>query len=263
MTSKKRDLNSEFVAAVLLYRLIEKDEQIPLNLSDTDFAFFAPEIEILSKRGDIVANTDDNLWEPTEKGDETFDLLLEACDGFIDLDVFSGVNLSLELPDDLFDEDGNVAEEKLDPRFEEPTDEAEAEVFGTTDLRLPVVDFLAERICRQAKKEYNPKIRQEVLARMIFLLEFGSDRFADDEAFFDLKLGGLGGEIHEIVESVPPWLDLAREFSPPEKLMEMIIEAGFLDAQKRDYISEEEDCVWLDEQKRISIIERMLLPLVS
>lgn len=261
--SKKQNLTTEFITAALLYRLVEKEEEIPLVLAKTDFEFVEEELNALSNLGAIIPNADSNCWDVTEKGVQIFDRMLDGYEALVDLDVFAGVNLSLELEDDLFDEEGFVVEEELDPRFDEPANEEEAEKFGTTDLRLVVIDFFAERACLKAKKPYDAEIRHHVLSRVVFLQELGNDRFADDKTFFDLKLGGIGAETDEIVGSVPPWIELAREFSPPEKLMEMIIAAGFRDAYKRELLSEDEECVWLDAEKQVKVMEQMLQPLVS
>lgn len=263
MTKTNLDLTTEFTTAALLYRLIEKEEAIPLILTKTDFEFAENEINALSNSGIIEANADANCWDVTQKGVQIFERMLDGYEALIDLDIFAGVNLSLELEDELFDEDGLVVDDELDPRFEEPANEDEAETFGTTDLRLPVIDFLAERFCLKAKKPYDLEIRHHVLARVVFLQELGNDKFADDKAFFDLRLGGIEAEISEIVKSVPPWLELAREFDPPAKLMEMIIEAGLRDAVKREMLVEDDDCVWLDSAKQAKIIEQLLQPLVG
>src|SRR5688572_10875122 len=148
----------DFITAALLYRLVEKEETIPLILTKTDFEFVENELNTLSNIGAIEANADENCWDVTEKGVQLFEDMLDVYEALIDLDVFAGVNLSLELDDDLFDEDGLVVDDELDPRFEEPANDDEAETFGTTDLRLPIIDFFAERFCLKAKRPYNSEI---------------------------------------------------------------------------------------------------------
>jgi hypothetical protein len=140
--------------------------------------------------------------------------------------------------------------------------DTEAESLGTTDLRLPILDFFAERTCRKLKKSYTPEMRHQVLSRVVFLQELGGDKFADDRAFFDLKLGGITAEINEIVNTVPPWIELAREFNPPERLLEMIFQAGIRDAQKREMLLSEDECVWMNPSGQAKVMESLLKPLV-
>jgi hypothetical protein len=261
--AKVQDLTTEFITAALLYRMIEKEEAIPLILAKTDLEFVENEMNALVALGAVEANAEDSCWDVTDKGEEIFDRLLDTYEALIDLDIFSGVNLSLDLEDELFDDDGLVLADKTDPRFDEPVNEDEAEVFGTTDLRLAVLDFLAEKASLKAKKPFDAKNRHDVLARVVFIQELGNDKFIDDKAFFDLKLGGIAAEIDGVVSSVPPWIELAKEFDPPQKLMEMIIEAGFRDAQKREMLEDKDECVWLDAQKQSKVLESLLHPLVS
>jgi len=260
--SKPQDLTSEFITSALLYRMIEKEEEIPLIVAKTDLEFVENEITSLSTLGAINPNADEQCWDVTEKGEAIFDGLLDTYEALIDLDIFSGVNLSLDLGDELFDDDGLIAEGQLDPRFDEPVNDDEAEVFGTTDLRLAVLDFMAEKLCKKKNMPYSAKQRHDLLSRVVFIQELGGDKYIDDKAFFDLKLGGATAEINTIVTSVPPWLELAKEFDPPHKLMEMIIEAGFRDAQKRQMF-EENKSVWMDEASRSKVLEVLLEPLVS
>lgn len=257
------DLNTEFITTALLHRMIEKGEEIPLIVAKTELEFVEDELNLLGKVGAIRPNTEEQSWEVTPKGEEIFDNLLDAYEALVDLDIFSGVNLSLDLGDELFDEDGHVLDDKLDPRFDEPVNEDEAEVFGTTDLRLAVVDFLAEKAATKAKKKFDAEQRHNVLSRVVFIQELGNDKYIDDKAFFDLKLGGITAEVNEIVSSVPPWLELAKEFDPPARLMEMIIDAGLRDAQKREMLSSEEECTWLNPAKQSKVMENLLKPLVS
>jgi hypothetical protein len=259
----KTNLNSEFIKAALLYRFVEKEDKIPLIVTKTDFEFVDDELSSLAAAGAIEANKSADHWEVTDKGVDLFESMLDSYEALVDLDIFAAVNLSLELPDALFDEDGFVLDEELDPRFEEPGSEAEAEKLGTTDLRLPVIDFLAERASKKSKQDYSPERRHLVLSRMVFLQDLGNDRFASDKAFFDLKLGGINSEINEIVSSVPPWLELAKEHEPPSRLMEMIIESGFRDAMKREMLPQDEDCIWLDPAKQAKVIGQMLEPLAG
>lgn len=260
--SQNPALNSEFIKSAVLYRLLEKNDPIPIEVSGTKYEFLERELDGLVRAGLIEANLEEQIFEPTQSGAEAFDRLLDVYEALLDLDVFATVNLSLELEDDLFDEEGQILDEELDPRFEEASDDEEAERLGSTDLRLPLLDFMAERACQKQKQNYNKAARHAALSRVVFLQELGNEKFSDDDAFFDLKHGTFAGEIDDIVSSVPPWIELAREFSPPEKLMNMIAEAGFSDAIKREMIDEEEKPVWLEASEREKTIAVLLSPLV-
>lgn len=260
---KVQDLTTEFITAALLYRMIEKEDAIPLVLTKTDLEFVENEMNALAAIGAVEPNSDENTWDVTDKGEEIFDRLLDTFEALIDLDIFAGVNLSLDLADELFDEDGLILEDKLDPRFDEPVSEEEADALGTTDLRLAILDYLAEKTAKKLHKPYTGKIRHDMLSRVVFIQELGNDKFVDDKAFFDLKLGGIAAEINTIVSSLPVWMELAKEFDPPSKLMDMIIEAGFHDAKKREMLEGDNESVWLDVQKQSKVLQVLMEPLVS
>lgn len=219
----------EMIYATVIYRMAELGELIPYVTVGTDFEFIDAELHEMSRKGLLKSELiqDEMQWQVTEKGLDLRNRLIQMFDQLINFEIFSNVNLAIDVPDDFFDESGDIRADELDPRFYIPQCHDDADAWQTEDLRLAMVEYMAQGMGKVLSSH-----------RIVFLQMLIDGRLRDQNIWVDLKLSRPFNEIEEIVESAYKWTETADSVSDAADTMKGIYAAGMLEQRKRDAAAE-------------------------
>ena len=134
------DWKKEMLYATVIYKIAEMDERIPYLTFGTEYEFIDKDLHEMARHGLIEHRVveGETVWVTAQKGIELRNKLVAMYDQMLQFEIFSDVNLSIDVTD--FDPEG----EELDPRFEAPADPVQADDWGTEDMRLAVMNFMAD-----------------------------------------------------------------------------------------------------------------------
>jgi hypothetical protein len=215
----------EMTWLTILYRMLECKETIPVITNGTSYEFIESELENLSARKLIEIDTVNATYFITDEGKNICGKLLGMYDQVLKFEVFSSVNLAKTPDEKDMDEEGNLNPELYDPRFQKPASLVEQEEFGTEDMRIAMMDFLATEM--ETENPLDPH-------RIVFLQMLSTGKLKSDNIWFDLSLGEMFSKIEEIVTSAYQWKDCSDEEEDARQAMISIYTAGMLEQRKRD-----------------------------
>lgn len=230
--AEEKDWKQECLWLTVLYRVMECGDKIPLDTDGTPYAFIEEDLRGMHAKDLLRVNEKTGYWEATAKGREVRDKMVAIFDQCLKFEIFATVNLAMELPDDLVDDEGNVLDHVYDPRFEAPETDAEAERLGTEDMRLAMMAYLADTM-NDSDDEALRGTMQLDPHRVVFMQKLADGEFKKENVWFDLKLGTPLREIEEIVDSAYHYTDVGEE-DEIDDVMQALYTAGMLEQRKRD-----------------------------
>ena len=216
---------------VILYRLLECGDTIPLTIDLTDYAFIEGQLETMHHKGWVVPNADSGFWEVTDGGKGVRDKMVEMYDHLLHFEIFGAIDLTTPLNEDVSDDGTQVFADMYDPRFLKPDEAADRE--GVEDLRLTMMAFLTgfmadeDSFKETGAGDFNPY-------RMVFLQMLAEGEFRKGNIWFDFRLGTPLEKVQEIVDSAYQWTDLDEDQDTAKGIMQDIYTAGLLEQKKRD-----------------------------
>lgn len=223
----------EIVWLAALYELVEKGTKIPTLTHGTNFSF--ADGELLRMAGlnliEMVPDRHETFWKATPKGREVIGKLVAAFDNALKFEIFGAVDITPEVPDDFFDEEGNIHAHIHDPRF--PVDENyRIDDTGETtyDLRLLMINFVGQALLNDGKVDALPPLH-----RIVSIQKLADGEWAQRDFWFNLAMGTFFNEVEEIVDTAYSEDDLNVE--DPDELFQIVAEiytAGMLEQQRRD-----------------------------
>lgn len=219
----KKKSQQEMLVLTLLYRLIEHKEKIPLVLDGTPYEFVDDILTLMQTKELIQVGKDKEHYEVSAKGNLLKAKLVEIYDEMLKFEMFGNVNLGLELPEEICADGELVYNDCYDPRFAIPDSEAEAETWGSEDMRLAVFHFMAH----QCGKPLNAE-------RAVFLNQLADGAFEGENIWFELKLGTPLSQIQDILKSAYKWQELSEDESEALAIAQTIYSAGLIETYKQD-----------------------------
>jgi hypothetical protein len=227
-TEQSHDWKEEISDLIVIYRMLEHGDLIPVNTDRTDYSFIDGESGSLQRLfGRDLIRVDGHFWQPTAKAVELRNKMVAVYDQLLKFEIFGCVALSYgELPEDISDDGSSVFDHCYDPRFCEPDSE-----INTQDLRLTLIGFLYENM-----REHVDWCGDSVLSkhRMVFFQMLADGQFNGNDIWFYLKLGTIFDSIKEIVDTAYPWTALSDDEESSSSLMREIYTMGMLEQRKRD-----------------------------
>lgn len=225
-----RGWREDLMGLVLIYRMLECGDQIPINTDGTDYSFVEGTLQDLYNSELICVSKDQMYWEPTQKAADLRNRMVQIYDQLLQFEIFGSINLNMDLPEDMSDDGAYVFDQHYDPRFEEPKDKWQAEEWNTQDLRLTMIDFLHYNMKNEDDFSGEPELNKH---RIVFFQMLSDGEFNGD-VLFDLRLGKPFDHIEEIVKTAYPWTALSDDADEAEAMMRSIYTAGMLERRKRD-----------------------------
>jgi hypothetical protein len=221
------DWKQEMLWLTILYRIAERKEQIPVINTDTDYSFIDVDLNDMVTKELLSVNTDSGFFDITEKGKVVCQNLLAIYDHLLKFEIFSIVNVALTLDEDETDDEGIPLNHIYDRRFQE-VKEDEIDELGSEDLRLAMIQFLAEEM----DDEENPlKLDPH---RVVFVQRLSKGLLNKKDIWFDFQLETVYNTVDEIVSSAYKWTDVAETKEDARSIMQAIYTAGMLEQRKRD-----------------------------
>lgn len=228
----------EMLWLTIAYRMLECGDSIPLDTHGTPYAFIEEDLAELHRREFIEIHDDQTSWRPTKRAELLRDRMVAMYDQVLKFEIFSDVNLGLELSADQSEDGMHVFDHLYDPRFLAPDDDADAERLGTEDMRLAMITYLGKCFAgSEAAQEELGSAGGEFKIdphRVVFLQRLADGRLRDENIWFDLKLGTPFQEVEEIVSSAYRYTDVSDDPDEVDQVMQNIYTAGMLEARKRE-----------------------------
>lgn len=222
------DWQLAMIRLTIIYRILECGDKLPLNVSGTDFEFVEKVLDDMHSNGYLEIEKNE-YYIATEKAKKLRAKLVEVYDHALKFEIFGTVNLAMELPEEITDEDGNVMDHCYDPRFDEPW-EMTKEAAGTTDMRIAMMRWVSEVV----EEEDETEKAQPIDPKIIVFMQWLCDGKLKGDIWFDLKLGSFFKQVEEIVDGSYHWQDTADTEEDAWEAMEDIYTAGMLEQRKRD-----------------------------
>lgn len=234
------------IRTVILYRLLETNEQISILTDRTDYDFMAQQLSDL--HSESYLEIDRGHYVPTDKARRFMARLLSQIESVRQLEIFGVVRPTRNLTEN--ESEPNEEGKRLyvfnsihDPRFfatdkmvHLPHPEKEP---GVEDLRLAMYRYLGDQMCGEFKDGAYPDPFQ-----VVFLQKLVDGRLKSDTFWFDLANGEFEREVEGIVEAAVPWESVAGPIENYESeeardafaayVMKIIYTAGMLEQRKRD-----------------------------
>lgn len=228
----------EMLWLTIAYRMLECGDSIPLDTTDTPYAFIEEDLAELHRREFIEIHDDQSSWRPTQKAETLRDRMVAMYDQVLKFEIFGDVNLAYELSSEQSEDGMHVFDHLYDPRFQAPDNDADAERLGTEDMRLAMITYLGQCFSgSEAAVEALGAQRADINIdphRVVFIQRLADGRLRDENIWFDLKLGTPFQEIEEIVESAYRFTDVSDDPDEISHVMQNIYTAGMLEGRKRE-----------------------------
>jgi hypothetical protein len=229
------DWKKEMLFATIIYRLDQINEVIPFITAGTEFEFIDKELLEMSRENLIehVRKNDELVWQIADKGRVLQANLLKVYDQLINFEVFSNVNLTVDLPESF------KAGSTNDPRFIVPRDDIQSNMWQSEDLRLAMITFSAEAI---HEVDMSPH-------KIVFLQNLIDGYLETDNLWVDLKFDRPFKEVESLVDNSYKWTNVAEDIEEAKSVMQSIYTAGMLEQQYKDSIATGSDEDELDDSE--------------
>lgn len=218
------DWKQEMIWATIAWRVAECGEKIPLNTSGTEYECIDEDLTAMHDRGILNISTNRQRYVLGKQGRELMTRLVAMFDQAMRFEVFGSLDLDMDMPEDVMDEEGNVFDDVHDPRFESNSPDAE-------DLRIAMMEFAIESTRRDKGKEIDFDPRKIVFLQ---LMAEGEITKGTQPFWFDLKLGEAFDNIQRLSDNAYRWKDLGNDEEESWDLAQTIYTAGMLEQRKRD-----------------------------
>lgn len=215
----------EELGLVVVYRMLECGDIIPVDTDGTDYSFIENTLQELFNNNLIDISLDGLHWEPTQKGVALRDKMVSVYDRLIKcVGIFGSVCIDMELDTDVSEDGMFVFDHCYDPRF------SAQDGYDVQDLRLAMLEFIHNEMKDDSEFSGEPSLNKR---RIVFFQMLADGEFNGD-IWFDLRLGTKFKLIDEIISTAYPWNNLARTDEEAASLMTSIYTAGRLEERKRD-----------------------------
>jgi hypothetical protein len=221
----------EELGLIILYRMLECGDRIPVNTDGTDYSFVETMLQELFNKDLICVSNDNLFWEPTQKGVELRNKMVGIFDQLRQFEIFAHVSLDMELDEDISDDGISVSDHLYNPLFPLFSGENACEELNTQDLRLTMIDFLHTNMKDEPEFKGESKFNKR---RLVFFQMLADGGFDGSDVWFNLRLGTEFQAIDSIVATAYPWTALADTKEESDALMRSIYTAGRLEERKRD-----------------------------
>ncbi len=217
----------QMLQLTIIYRILECDDKLPMNMSNTDYEFVETVIQDMSEAGLLIPSEDSQYWECTDKAKELRKAMVQMYDHATQFEIFSTVHL---------DKNVGITDDMSDPRFEKIPDQTEKskDDLGTEDMRIAMIRYVSAYAAAASEDD----TVKEISPYIIVFMQMLSDGKLKGDIWFDLKCGLFFGTIQSIVESAYDWKNASDTEDGCKRVMGIIYTAGMLEMQKRE---EEED----------------------
>lgn len=221
------DWQLALVRLAVVYRILECGEKIPLITEKTNYEFVDDVLNDMHNRGFLDISDDNMHYVVTSKGEGIRTQMVAVYDHSLKFEIFSTVNMSIELPDNITDEEGNILDHSYDPRFEALNKDKEE--TGETDLRIAMMIWASECVVEEdsSKSTIDPRM-------IVFMQMLASGKLQEKDFWFDLKAKTFFNEVEEIVNGSYEWEDVDDDEDTAWDIMEGIYTAGLLEEKKRN-----------------------------
>lgn len=217
----KMDWKQEVTWLTIIYRVLEKQEKIPLLTQGTPYEFIEKDLNEMHLAG--LIEPDGEYWKPLAKAQESALMMLRILDQIYKFEIYGTVHVALKLPADIVDEQGNPLNHVFDPRFDATIPKSAD--LGTEDMRIAMLQFFREQF--KAGDPISPE-------RIIFMQMMAAGKIAGDDAFFNLKAGAIFSFIESIMLAHYKWTDTAPTPEEAVEVMKTIYMAGQIEQRKRN-----------------------------
>lgn len=229
-----KDWKQEMLWLTILYRVLECKDTIPIDTEGTKQSFIEDDLRAMHQEGLLEIAGDNTRWTVTKKGKEVRDKMVAIFDNCLKFEIFGDVSLARELSDDESEDGIHVFDHVYDPRFEPPNSDRVREEWGTEDMRIAMMTFLAETLKdTDAAEEYGGSLDIDP-HRIVFMQRLTEGAFKDANIWFDLQLGKPFEDIEDVVKTAYRYTDVSEDPAEIDDVMQTIYTAGMLEQRKRD-----------------------------
>jgi len=221
------DWKNEIIKLTILYRIAEKNEEIPVITDGTDYSFIDGDLNDMVSDGLLEIDTESGTFSVSSQGREACKSLLAVYDHVAKFEIFSNVNVAMQPEEDECDEEGQMLHQMYDPRFQGVGD-VDADELGAEDMRLAMIQFLSEEMSEE------PGVQTLNPYRVVFVQKLAQGMLNKKDIWFDFQLGSVYKDIEEIVESAYQWTDVDEDEETSRAVMQSIYTAGMVEQRKRD-----------------------------
>lgn len=223
-------LEKELVFALIVYRVEECGDKIPMVTQGTQWEFVEDILDEMHKLDYLAISEDSQSWRlSSPKGKKMLAKLVAMGNASLQFSIFQSFNFDIEVPDEVKNpETGELNPEIWDDRFNPDTE------GNKEDMRLAMLEYVSEKLRREGKPV------ELDTTRIIFLQNLANGEYADDAKGFwhIVSFRQLFDGIKAIKDSAYKWEDLA-----PDDLEEsfefagMLYAAGMVNLRKEEGMS--------------------------
>lgn len=214
----------ELVYALIVYRIDECNDKIPMLLQGTQWEFIEDIIEDMHRDDYLEITEDSQSWRlASPKGKKLLAKMVAMRKATLKFEIFAAVSLSTEIDDEFMDSDtGEVNKDVWDDRYNAEVGE------GHEDMRLAMIEHAAEKLRRAGKPQ------DLDTTRIIFIQNLANNEYEDDAKGFwhPVVFRELFDGIQEIKDNAYKWQDLM-DFDAFE-VGESVYAAGMIQLRKEE-----------------------------
>lgn len=219
------DWKTEMIWATIAWRIDACNEQIPLNTVGTEYHVIDDDLTEMFNRNILAISDDKQRYVIGKQGRDVLTKYVAMFDQAMRYEIFSAVELDIDLEDLELDEENNVADHVHDVRF------LEQETQTSEDLRLAMIDYAIESVKREKNENVDFDARKVVFLQLIIekKLSKGTKPF-----WFDLKMGDVFDAIQTLCNNAYGWRDLGNDDEESWELARQVYCAGLIEQRKRN-----------------------------
>ncbi len=229
-----QDWKQEMLWLTILYRVLECKDAISIDTDGTKFSFIEKDLRAMHSEGLLEIAADNSRWTVTSKGKGVRDKMVAIFDNCLKFEIFGDVSLARELTEDESEDGTHVFDHYYDSRFEPPNSDAKREEWGTEDMRIAMMTYLAETMKETDEGESYKGSLDLDPHRIVFMQRITEGVFKDENIWFDLALGKPFEDIEEVVTTAYKYTDVSEDPGEIDAVMQTIYTAGMLEQRKRD-----------------------------